>query len=108
MCPWYKVAKVRDIQPNSMKEFKVEGCKILLVNALGNFYAIVAICSHMRYPLRLGSLSGKVLRCGFHYAEFSVEDGRVLKEPVDGKSTRGLKSYPVRVEDDTIMVLLEE
>jgi len=46
--------------------------------------------------------------CGFHYAEFDVEDGKVLKEPVDGKVIRGLKSYPVKVEGENILVLLED
>jgi len=108
MCPWFIVAKVSDIKPNSMKEFEVAGCKILLVNALDKLYAIEASCPHMGYALKFGSLSGKVLRCGFHYAEFDVEDGRVLKEPVDSKGTRGLKSYPAKVKGENILVLLEE
>jgi len=108
MCPWFKLARVSEIRPNSMKEFEVAGCKILLVNALGRLYALEAGCPHMGYALKLGSLSGKVLRCGFHYAEFDVEDGRVLKEPVDGKVIRGLKSYPVKVEGENILVLLED
>ena len=108
MCPWFKLARVSEIRPNSMKEFEVAGCNILLVNALGRLYALEASCPHMGYALKFGSLSGKVLRCGFHYAEFDVEDGRVLKEPVDGKGVRGLKSYPVKVEGENILVLLEE
>jgi nitrite reductase/ring-hydroxylating ferredoxin subunit len=108
MCPWFVVAKVGGIKLNSMKEFEVVGCRILLVNALGKLYAIEASCPHRGYALKFGSLSGKVLRCGFHYAEFNVEDGRVLREPVDGKGTRGLKSYPVKVEGENILVLLEE
>jgi nitrite reductase/ring-hydroxylating ferredoxin subunit len=63
---------------------------------------------HRGYALKFGSLSGKVLSCVFHYAEFDMEDGRVLREPVDGKGTRGLKSYPVKVEGENILVLLEE
>jgi len=108
MCPWVKVAKVSEIKPNSMKEFEVAGYRILIVNTLGELYALEASCPHMGYALKFGSLSNKVLRCGFHYAEFDVEDGRVLKEPVDGKGTRGLKSYPVKVEGENILVLLEE
>ena len=108
MCPWFIVAKVGEIKLNSMKEFEVAGCRILLVNALGKLYATEASCPHRGYALKFGSLSGKVLRCGFHYAEFDVEDGRVLREPVDGKGTRGLKSYPVKVEGENILVLLEE
>jgi len=108
MCPWFKVAKVSEIKLNSMREFDVAGYKILLVNASGELYAVEASCPHMGYSLKFGSLSERVLRCGFHYAEFDIKDGRVLKEPVDSKDTRTLKTYPLRVEGETIMVLLDE
>ncbi len=106
MCPWYKIAELKDVQPNSMKEFEVEGSKILLINAQDRFYALEASCPHMGYSLIFGSLSGKVLRCGFHYAEFNIEDGSVLAKPVDS-DTRGLKRYLVKVEEGNIFVLLE-
>jgi len=56
-----------------MKEFNVAGYKVLLINASGEFYAFEAGCPHMRYPLKFGSISDRVLRCGFHYAEFDVK-----------------------------------
>ncbi|MEM1994562.1 MAG: Rieske (2Fe-2S) protein [Nitrososphaerales archaeon] len=107
MCRWCKVAEFKDIQPNSIKEFQVERNKILLINTQDQLYALEASCPHMGYPLRFGSLSGKVLRCGFHYAEFNIEDGSVLAKPVDS-DTRGLKRYPVKVEEGIIFVQLED
>ncbi len=91
-----------------MKTLSLGRLKILLVNCNGRFYALEALCPHMSYPLDLGSLSDHTLRCGFHYAEFDVVDGEVLKQPVDSRPIRGLKSYPVRVDEDSIMVLVED
>ncbi len=100
MGKYVQVAKMHEIPKNKMQVFKVEGQEILLVNVEGEIYALENRCPHMGYPLYLGSLEGKVLICGFHYAKFDVITGkslgRVTKKP--------LKTFEIKIQNSMILV----
>jgi nitrite reductase/ring-hydroxylating ferredoxin subunit len=62
-----RVAKFKDFPPGSMKTYRVLGRDILIVNVGGILYGLEAECPHRSYPLDLGGVEGRVLKCGFHY-----------------------------------------
>ncbi len=109
MAKAFRVARLPDIPPGSMKAVAVSNQEVLIINLDGVLYGVEARCPHMKYPLQLGSLSGKALRCGFHYAEFDVASGKVLSQPIDGGSpVRDLRTYRVGVEDRDVIVELPD
>ena len=85
-----------------MQVFKVEGREILLVNVEGKFYAVSNRCPHKNYPLYLGSLKGKIITCGFHYAKFDIPTGKALSPPANGS----LKTFKIKVQDSAVLVEL--
>ena len=102
MDKYVRIAETRDVPKNDMRVFKVGGREILVVNVEDKFYAFENRCPHMGYPLYLGSLEGKVLTCGFHYAKFDVRTGKSL-----GLVThRPLKIFKVKIRNSSILVEL--
>jgi len=99
---YVKIAEVNEIPTDAMRLFKVEGYEILVVNADGQFYAFENRCPHMGYPLYFGSLEGRVLTCGFHYAKFDVKTGKSLGT-VTQKSVRMLD---VKIQDADVLMKL--
>jgi len=97
-----RIAETQEIPKNKMQVFKVEGHEILVVNVEGEFYAFENRCPHMGYPLYLGSLEGKVLKCGFHYAKFDVSTGKSL----DSATYKPLRMFKVKIQDAAVLVEL--
>jgi nitrite reductase/ring-hydroxylating ferredoxin subunit len=80
---WTEVAKVDEVAVDGLKFVKLGGAQAALANCDGTFYAIGRRCGHMNAPLDQGSLSGNVLTCPLHFAQFDVRDGTVLAYPLD-------------------------
>ena len=95
-----RVARASEIMPGSIKGYVVGDKKIAITNVSGNFYAIEDRCAHQGQPLAGGLLMGNVVMCLFHGAQFDVTTGKSMnattKDPV--------KTFPVKVEGDDIMV----
>jgi nitrite reductase/ring-hydroxylating ferredoxin subunit len=77
------VAKVGDVAVGGLKFVKLGGAQATLANCGGRLYAVGRRCGHMNAPLDQGSLSGHVLTCPLHFAQFDVRDGAVLAYPLD-------------------------
>jgi nitrite reductase/ring-hydroxylating ferredoxin subunit len=125
---WTEVAKVGDVAVGGLKFVKLGGAQAALANCGGTFYAVGRRCGHMNAPLDQGSLSGFVLTCPLHFAQFDVRDGAVLSYPLDRHfgaeplpaparhvldveqrlqrkiRVDGLATWPVRVRDESIEV----
>ena len=93
-------------------------------NVRGTFYALRNICPHNRGPLCTGHVSGRfvasgppssagailtmdrdgeILRCPWHNWAFDITDGSCL-----GDARLRVKTYPVSVEGDDVVVEYEE
>ena len=102
MDKYVRIAETKDIPKDKMRVFKVNDREILVVNVEDKFYAFENRCPHMGYPLYFGSLEGKVLTCGFHYAKFDVRTGESLG-PVTHSS---LKTFKIKIQNSSILVEL--
>ena len=102
MDTYTKIAETWKIPKNMMKLFNAKGHEILVINVEGDFYACENKCPHMGLPLYLGSLEGKVLTCGFHYAKFDVTTGKSLGPVTD----KPLKKFKTKIQNSTIQVEL--
>ena len=94
------VASVADIPPGGMKCVPVDRARVVLANVEGRLYAFSDICGHRNAPLSRGKLSGHVVECPLHFAQFDVRDGKL----VDGPVSADLPVYDVRIEGDTVFV----
>jgi nitrite reductase/ring-hydroxylating ferredoxin subunit len=66
----------------------------------GRFCATDDTCTHEDASLSTGSLRGELVKCPLHGSRFNVCTGEALEEPAE----QNLKTYPVRVEGDNILV----
>lgn len=108
--PEVKVAKVSEIPPGTKKSIKASKTRVLVSNVDGKFYATQSVCSHLNNPLFTGRLQGSTIWCDMHWAAFKVITGEVVKLP-EGYSMDKippLKTYPVRVEGEDIIVEVPE
>jgi len=102
MSGYVRVAAVGELQPSQMKRIEVEGRRLLLCNAEGEFYCVDELCSHEDYSLWFGCIQGRRIKCSLHGSYFSLEDGRPLNEPADCP----LRTYPVRVQAGQVEVAI--
>jgi nitrite reductase/ring-hydroxylating ferredoxin subunit len=87
-----------------MKRVEIGGRRILLANVDGRFYATADTCTHEDASLSAGSLRGEIVKCPLHGSRFNVCTGQVMEEP----AAENLKTYPVRVEGESILIGLTE
>ena len=83
-----------------MKRIEVGGKRLLLANVAGRFYAVDDTCTHEDASLSMGSLKGELLSCPLHGSRVNVRTGEALEEPAE----ENLRTYPVRVDGDDVLV----
>ncbi len=114
MSSWIEVGKTGELVKEAMKEVLIKEQEILLVRVGDNYYASDNRCPHMGGKLSQGQLDGAVVTCPRHGSQFDVTDGNVVQW-LKGKglfttlgkmlkSPRPIRTYPVKLEDDRIMV----
>jgi 3-phenylpropionate/trans-cinnamate dioxygenase ferredoxin subunit len=87
-----------------MKRIDIGGRRILLANVNGRFCAADDTCTHEDASLSAGSLQGELVKCPLHGSRFNVRTGEVVEEPAE----KNLKTYPVRLEGERILIDLSE
>lgn len=95
-----KIATKNELPPGKMKEYRVAGKVIALANTEGEIRAFEGYCTHEKCSLAGGFLDGYTLTCYCHGASFDITTGEVLAPPAKDP----LKTYPVTIEGEDIMV----
>ncbi|MGZ4951606.1 MAG: Rieske (2Fe-2S) protein [Halobacteriota archaeon] len=106
---YVKVAETSAVPVGTMKKAKVGGTELLIANVNGDYYAINNKCPHMGHNLSLGVLEGNMVTCARHKAQFDVTTGKGVSGPKVGPyqlKVEDARSYPLRVENEDIMVKL--
>jgi len=112
-----KAAEVKDIAPGGMKAVTLGGHEIILCNYSGNFYAVARACGHAHARLERGALTGWVLTCPLHYAQFDIRNGEALCGPAPAAAesghpdpaapalrTQNLKTWTTKIEHGCVFV----
>ena len=94
------VASVTDIPDGAMKCVAVDRRRVVVAHVEGRLYGFSDICGHRNAPLSRGTLSGHIVECPLHFAQFDIRDGKLI----DGPVSADLPVYEVRVADGTIYV----
>ena len=93
-----------ELRPGSMKRVELRGRRILLANVQGRICAADDTCTHEDASLSTGVLKGELVKCPLHGSRFNVCTGKALEEPAEAD----LRTYPVRLEGERILVGLPE
>lgn len=83
-----------------LRSFKIRGIEVLAVNLDGKVSCLDGRCSHAGAPLAEGTLDGEILTCPWHYSQFNITNGQVLKGP----AYKPLKVYKVQERENSIYV----
>jgi nitrite reductase/ring-hydroxylating ferredoxin subunit len=94
------VAKVGAVEDGYGAKVEALGRSLALFNVEGAFYAIDEICSHAHASLAEGFVIDDTVECPLHGACFSLRTGEALSAP----ATDPVRTYPVRVEGEDILV----
>ena len=95
-----KVCSLDDLWEGDMKEFSVNGRKVLVVHSEGGHVAgFAALCPHQAVPLIRGKLEGTTLTCSAHMWGFNAVTG-ISVNPTDC----ALRRYETKVEDGHVFL----
>lgn len=94
------LASLQDPQASGLSVFEIDGERVAVANVGGTFHAFADACPHRQCSLAEGELDGAVVTCPCHGSQFDVTSGERLRGP----AVRGIRSYPVRVEDGVLAV----
>ncbi len=110
------VCRRDELGPGEMRSVtKGKAPVVVVCNAAGEYYAVRGMCPHQGGMLGAGRLApltvsdapgayelaehGGVLQCPWHGFTYDVTNGRCLGDP-----RLRVKTYPVRVEDEYVVV----
>lgn len=102
-----KVATTSEVPVGKMKMVKFEGKEILIVNLDKKYYVIGNKCTHRGGDLSKGSLSGNIVTCPRHKAQFDVTTGKAVsgpKLPLVKPKIKDEPSFKVKVEGEDILI----
>ena len=97
---WVRVAATSQLGEDEALGVLVEGNPVALYRSGGELFATDDVCTHAYALLSDGFVEDGCNECPLHQARFDLRTGKVLCEP----ATEDLKTYPVRVEGDSIYV----
>ena len=78
------------------------GLNLALYYVDGEYFCTDNVCSHAYALLSEGWLEGHLIECPLHNGQFDVRTGKGMGAPV----TSDIRSYPVRVEGEDILIAL--
>lgn len=97
---YVEVCKTEAIKEGEKSFFNLDGHAINVAKVGGSFYAFDDLCTHKQCSLSEGFLEGSEIECPCHGARFNVTSGAVTNLP----AVLPLKTYPVKIENDSIYV----
>ena len=94
------VGEVHELPVGAMKLVAgIDRVDVLVLNLGGRYFAVTNVCTHKGAPLCEGEVRDDYIVCPWHKARFRVDNGRAT-----WPATRGVRSYPVRVEGSSVYV----
>jgi nitrite reductase/ring-hydroxylating ferredoxin subunit len=97
---WMPVCGLSQLISQTIVCARVTEVDLILVWNEGRVAACERACPHEQADLGLGHVSGGRLFCPRHAASFDLRNGRISF----GWPSRPLRLYPVRIEDDQVMI----
>ena len=99
---WQSLIALDQIPPGQMQACEIDERRIAIYNVNGQLFATDNVCTHAYALLTDGWLDDDVIECPLHGGQFNVCTGKAVCEPAEAD----LRTYPVRVVDGKVEVLL--
>ncbi len=101
---WKRVCAAEAVPPGTLKQFEVEGVRILVANVGGEYRAYPPLCPHMEEPLaESGICADGVLTCTKHLWQWNMRTGEMM-----GPAEKPLLLYETKEEGGEVLVFLEK
>ena len=107
-------ATVTDLKDRTMEKIWAEGYDLLRARVKEKYYCTDAHCPHLGGDISQGILAGTFLTCPLHHSQFDINDGnvirwtdisgRVLTVAKNQRPPRPLRTYPVKIDGNSILV----
>lgn len=101
---YYVVAALSELEVTPQMHVELNGEEILLCREGQDYFAVSYLCSHEAFTLEGGSISNACITCPYHGAEFNLKTGEALSAP----AFEPIQVYPVKVQDDTIAIAIDD
>ena len=95
-----RACAVSDLVDGKPFPVEVEGTEVALVRVGDEVFAIRDECSHASIALSEGDVEDCTLECWLHGSQFDLRTGQPLSLP----ATEPVAVYPVRIDDDDVLV----
>lgn len=98
---WVKACDTDDVEPEDVIRFDHGGRTFAIYRSeAGSWYATDGLCTHEAVHLADGLVLGDTIECPKHNGRFDYRSGQAQGAP----ACVNLKTYPVRVEGDIVLV----
>jgi 3-phenylpropionate/trans-cinnamate dioxygenase ferredoxin subunit len=104
MTTYYPVCAIDELPRGERILIDLDNEPVVIFNIAGEIFAIADMCTHDDGPLGEGEVEDHQIVCPRHGARFDVRTGEVLSLP----AVKGVKTYPIKVEDGIVKIGLEE
>lgn len=99
----HRLGPVADIPLGEGRAYAVDGEQIVVFRLRdGALRALSAVCPHRGGPIADGQIDDRVVLCPLHLNAFDLTTGECLT------AAYALRTFPVTVDDDTVVVTLED
>jgi nitrite reductase/ring-hydroxylating ferredoxin subunit len=102
--PVHAICRLDELELDTGRSFTVAGHAIGVFRLDDGVYALHDRCTHGNGRLSDGYVDQGLIECPLHAGCFDIRSGRARSAP----ATIDVRSYPVRVEDGTVLVELPE
>ncbi len=103
---WLRACALADVADGEALAVELAGLSepVAIVRTKGEVFAIKDVCSHAEVPLSEGEIDGCTIECWLHGSRFDLRTGK----PTGMPATEPVPVYPVKIEDDDVLVAVEE
>lgn len=101
---WLNVCRTDEIEDGEARKVETVRPPIAVYHLDGEFFATADTCSHADSSLSEGYVEEGAVECIWHFAKFCLRTGAAKTLP----ATESIRTYPVKVEDGDIHVLLDD
>ena len=101
---YVRACSLSDFPDSGILSVEINHDEVAFVRTGGEVFAIRDWCSHAAVPLSEGEVDGYTIECWLHNSRFDLRTGK----PTGMPATQPVPVYPVKIEGDDVLVLIEE
>jgi 3-phenylpropionate/trans-cinnamate dioxygenase ferredoxin subunit/naphthalene 1,2-dioxygenase system ferredoxin subunit len=99
---WRDLIDLTALEPGWVTRVMLGSRPLAVYDTPSGYFVSLALCNHGGADLCDGYFDGHVIECPLHQGAFDVRDGR----PVSAPATRPMRSFPTRIQDGRLQILI--